>query len=112
MIADEQYYAALEARYMRDEIDWSQAGEPQYGDQACAEAQTLLMRVTHTATIQEAMRVGRERSHLSTDPNVTLRTRVPKPLIAEVMTIARQHQTTVSQIVREAMTEYVDKMAA
>jgi len=112
MTADEQYYAELEAMYMRDEIDRSQAGEPQYGDKARAEAQTLLMQVTHTATIQDAVRVGLERSHLSTDPNVTIRTRVPKPLIAEVMTIARQRQTTVSQIVREAMTQYVDKMAA
>jgi len=108
----DQYYAELESQYMNGEIDWSQAGEPQHGEQARREAQALMMQVTGTSTIQEAMTVALGRPRLSAEPNETIRTRVPKPLLTQVKTLAKKRQTTVSQIVREAMTEYVGKMAA
>jgi len=111
-MATDEYYAKLEEQYVRGDIDWSAAGEAQHGDAAHMEAQTLLMQATDTQTIDDAIQVALGRPRLSAEPNETIRIRVPKPLMAEVRSLAKERRTTVSHIVREAMSDMVDKLAA
>ncbi|MDR0283638.1 MAG: hypothetical protein LBI33_01915 [Propionibacteriaceae bacterium] len=107
----DEYYERLDALYTSGAIRPDENSRIYRGEEAVAIGRQHLMWATNTTTIEDAVAVALGRPRLSAEPNETIRTRVPKPLLTEVRSLARTRQTTVSQIVREAMREYVQRFA-
>ncbi|GAA1359950.1 hypothetical protein GCM10009596_16060 [Arthrobacter rhombi] len=74
-----------------------------------AEAARLLMGATGTEDVQEAIRVGvgRPKVGAGAGPSPVVRARVPEELKARVTALAAREHLKESDIVREALSEYV-----
>jgi len=109
MTTDTEYYDKLDELYSSGQIRPDQNSGPILrGAEAVTVGRQHLMEATGTTSIEDAVSVALGRPRLSSEPNETIRTRVPRPLLDKVKSLARQRSTTVSQIVREAMSQYVN----
>lgn len=74
-----------------------------------AEVARLLMEATGTHDVQEAIRIGAGRPKVGsgTGPSPVVRARVPEQLKASVAALAAREHVKESDVVREALAEYV-----
>jgi len=110
MDRDDAYYEELERLYESGEIrSGDHSGPVLSGTEAVQAGQQHLMWATDTDTIEDAVAVALGRPRLEAVPNEIMRVRVPQRLMAEVRLFAKKRNTTISQVVREAMGEYMRK---
>ena len=113
MERNDAYYEERERQYESGEIrPDSQSGPVLHGAAAVEAGQRHLMWATETDNIEDAVAVALGRPRLEAVPNEIMRVRVPQRLMAEVRSFAKKRNTTVSQVVREAMGEYVQQEVA
>lgn len=102
-------YEALADRAERGELAAVSGPAHRGTAESRTEVARLLMEATGTRDVQEAIRVGAGRPKVGsgTGPSPVIRARVPEELKARVAALAARENLRESDIVREALAEYV-----